>query len=638
MNSSDEEYDATPDAYFEPYKRKKVSKEEQIYGDFGPDEPEPEVNIKGTAAPLNFVRSANSMAKASDQIKITESDPLVIGMDSDPEEPVSPQHTKPKLPKRFGSQTVGKTRKERDAEDKEQLYKESYGIGFKLLKLAGFKAGDRIGKEGTGILEPIIPHKRPDRLGLGVIKEHSVREKEKKSERAVTVNEEKPVKRWKIGSEEKVKRKVKWEEKQKLKNDFADYKKEFSAMHASRAKKSTMTIIDMTKPQTMVMGDMNAAAGKITKPLLQIKSYVQFYLDQCRNANKLLYSQTEEAKNNLTTYKYERETLTKDIELTQNELQDYQLFIALYKQASSKWSKSTLAELFNSFKQLFAANPQLYRTCSLPELSANLILARTKREFLKWPVSEVHNTVYLNAMQAVQEFFKETIPQPYGKDEVLQRFHAAQSENTLQKFMLYFLLVLEEAWIPVIVSYISNEWDPKEPELLIKLCEDWKTVVPQEVMLMLYEMSIGPRIEQAVSEWDPLTDTMPIHLWIHPWLPILGLNTLTHSIEIFMHKVMAALKNWDPRDDSAKIILEPWKTVVGEKAWSSVMRRCVIPKLAYLVEGLEINPAKQDIEPLKQLYLWIGLVDDIDLIQIMKDFFFPKWVDALDKWIQKRTK
>ena len=106
--------------------------------------------------------------------------------------------------------------------------------------------------------------------------------------------------------------------------------------------------------------------------------------------------------------------------------------------------------------------------------------------------------------------------------------------------MIYFLLILEDAWIPIVVSFINNEWDPREPEIILDLCQKWQAIIPREVMLLIYEASIAPKIQCTVENWDPYKEVIPIHIWLHPWLPILGLSTLGPSINAFAEKITVA--------------------------------------------------------------------------------------------------
>ena len=41
-------------------------------------------------------------------------------------------------------------------------------------------------------------------------------------------------------------------------------------------------------------------------------------------------------------------------------------------------------------------------------------------------------------------------------------------------------------------------------------------------MYILIVHACSLTIQHEVDNWDPTTDTMPIHSWIHPWLPIMS--------------------------------------------------------------------------------------------------------------------
>ena len=98
--------------------------------------------------------------------------------------------------------------------------------------------------------------------------------------------------------------------------------------------------------------------------------------------------------------------------------------------------------------------------------------------------------------------------------------------------------------------------------MLLEFFEKWGSIIKKEIMLNLYETSLIPKIFLAVDFWDPMLDTVPIHLWLHPWLPVLGINSLAPAISNVAEKMTAALRNWSPADESAKILLAPWKPVL----------------------------------------------------------------------------
>lgn len=46
-------------------------------------------------------------------------------------------------------------------------------------------------------------------------------------------------------------------------------------------------------------------------------------------------------------------------------------------------------------------------------------------------------------------------------------------------------------------------------------------LLPNWILENILDMLVLPKLTLEVEEWNPLTDTVPIHTWIHPWLPLL---------------------------------------------------------------------------------------------------------------------
>lgn len=72
------------------------------------------------------------------------------------------------------------------------------------------------------------------------------------------------------------------------------------------------------------------------------------------------------------------------------------------------------------------------------------------------------------------------------------------------------------------------------------------------------------QINRAVEAWDPLKEAIPVHAWLHPWLPWLGprLESLYPTIRF---RLANALQAWHPSDGSALSLLEPWHKVASQK-------------------------------------------------------------------------
>ena len=78
-----------------------------------------------------------------------------------------------------------------------------------------------------------------------------------------------------------------------------------------------------------------------------------------------------------------------------------------------------------------------------------------------------------------------------------------------------------EVWMPKLRQTILS-WSPRICNPVIDLLQLWMPLIPEWIMNNILELLVMPRLQTEVDIWDPTTDTLPIHAWVHPWLPLMG--------------------------------------------------------------------------------------------------------------------
>lgn len=513
------------------------------------------------------------------------------------------------------------------------------GIGSKLLKKMGFEEGKGLGKNLQGISTPVEANKRKGKGAIGFYG----------SERSERSLKDFPV----HDSDEEEKEKFKellqqWKKTGSKKKIKYIYKSAEEVIQEGRTKKLKPTddshitktkVIDMTGPETRVLSSYHAIAGqknfvddeyeedKKKKyehfDLPELLHNLQILLEKCeddiiRNARTV-----EREGDRVVHLTHEREKYETLVEREKKELDSLDQALALVESLETRHKEQTLtlSEATNIFSELKSDYQKIYNTFEIPYLAPTYITPLLKELLRTWnPLAQpaAHKEVFATWQKLVEvgDSQQQQQQQPDGSVPLDPYHH-----------------LVWETWASAVRSTIMGPWEPRDCSPLLAVLEAWNIpLVPMWIQAHLLQHVILPRITRAVQNWNPLQDTVPIHTWLHPWLPLL-VDNLQSVYPVIRQKLSAALVHWHPNDRSAKMVLQPWKRVFSDISMTTLLQTNIQPKLESALLEMAITPHNQNLDPWHWFLDWDDLLAPQISLDIMERCFFPQWYQALGAWL-----
>jgi tuftelin-interacting protein 11 len=191
----------------------------------------------------------------------------------------------------------------------------------------------------------------------------------------------------------------------------------------------------------------------------------------------------------------------------------------------------------------------------------------------------------------------------------------------------------ERIIMPNVRRAITSEWDVKNPDGCIALIEAMNAAfIKKAVAEDLVDMLVQPKLLTAVRNWNPTSDPVPIHTWLHPWLPLMR-SKLSVVYPDIRRKLSQALQSWNAVDTSALAMLTPWKAVFDKTSMENLIIRAIVPKLVLALRDLQINPQQQDLRLFRSVLAWFGMVPMLHFTSLFVGEFFPRWIRVLVNWL-----
>ncbi|XP_064553819.1 septin-interacting protein 1 [Drosophila montana] len=525
------------------------------------------------------------------------------------------------------------------------------GIGAKLLLQMGYEPGKGLGKDLQGIAQPVQAHVRKGRGAIGAYGPETAASVGGQPAKPLKLDEDvreakefkEQLNKWKKGgsSDTREKSNSKRYYYKSVEEVIAKGKKSDHLLSEKLSKRlGNVPVIDMTGPERRVLSGYHALAqNKITPEetlydaqageekgatpasvfsMPELTHNLQLLVSQCEQEIIAIDKSERECADRQTALEHEQHQLLELVQLERNHMSTLEAALSRLEQLSEnpELSLAQAERLFLELQHDYAAE---YKEFGLADLAAGVIAPLLKRELSDWQPLE-QPTQPLQLIKRWRGILQQDEP------ELLEQ----QSRNV---FDPYSSLI----WAGVMPSFRScaASWQPKEHAPMAALLDAWAPLLPTWVLDSVLEQLVLPRLTAGVRDWDPLTDVVPIHIWILPWHAILGAKLEESIYPQIRSKLGVALQAWSPQDRSARAMLTPWQAAFPEEQLVQFLLRHIIPKLQAVLAELVINPLQQNLELWHQVWEWHELIPAAHMAQLLDKHFFPRWMQVLAMWLNQ---
>ncbi len=522
--------------------------------------------------------------------------------------------------------------------------KHTKGIGAKLLLQMGYESGRGLGKNLQGRSEIVEAHLRKGRGAIGAYGREGGSKKGKKADSEEEEEKEfrEKLHQWKRGGAGSKKVKYVYKTADQVLEEGKWRKISKGDGPVGDGKASKVKVVDMRGKEERVLSGYHAISAKQRRPeadsdeddggqgdgpaaalmaqrkpnfeIPELLHNINLIMDTCEEDLIAADRKLRHHRDRVEVLQMEEEKLANLVDAEKEQLDQLKSVLDIVEEleAAHEAKDLDLETAMNKFRRMSRDYPKEYQVYELPHIASTIVAPLIRARLSDWrPLEQPqrHRDLFL----AWKEILGSGLSGRGGPDP--------------------FYNLVWEAMMPSLRSAMS-QWSTRDPDSMIDFLKAWGDVIPSQILHNLHNMMILPKLQTDVEQWNPLTDPVPIHSWLHPWLEVLG-QQLEIVYPTIRQKLASALQAWHPSDRSARLILLPWKDVFDRTSMQAFLLKNICQKLELCLHELVINPAEQEKHMAEWNYVvdWKDFLSPAVLVAMLEKAFFPKWRQVLATWL-----
>jgi tuftelin-interacting protein 11 len=537
--------------------------------------------------------------------------------------------------------------------------KKSGGMTFaqKMMAKMGYQQGQGLGKEGQGRNVVIEANLRPQRIGLGAVKEKTEQERAEEKRQAAIRGEVL------VDSDEEEKKRKAAARRKKALGGGSTTASGASTPKRQKARYLTMDEVKKAAPGLNIP-DAFTPILDLTGPgkrLLTSSSGLMTPTGETPGAESTEAAESiklvRRAQNDLLAIMEEWQSLRErkayiDLQLQQEQqdLDEYAETLKVNQDIVASCTRLSLQDDVDLVDRQTGLSRRL--TQIIAELRAatahlsDAILPQVKDGLLAVAVAALHPTFkeYLQLWDPLEE------PKPRFLDDLISVSgllgFMAPRKSQRRMIATPYEAMMYKIWLPKAAGAV-REWNVRDSDQLLAVYEAWQMLMPGFVRAQLLGQDIVRKLEEAVAKWEPKRKknqhSLP-HTWIFPWLQYLPPHHLdprssTGLVADVKRKFRQLIDVWEFNRGVIPGLVK-WKEVLrpsrSQDQWKPLVMNHILPSMArYLRSKFKVDPQDQEpyLEMLTGVFEWTDVISATMIGEVIVAEIFPLWHDVLYQWL-----